>query len=69
MTNGQHVGLNNMTQTAKLCMSTGTKIGIAQKGNDLEDSSGPHVQQRKSQLLYLKRVYQLAETWMYTGAL
>ena len=33
----QHVTLNNMAQLAKLCMSTGTKGGLAQKGHNLTD--------------------------------
>ena len=35
-----NVTLNDMTQSAKLYMSVGTKIGLAQKGQDQMDLTG-----------------------------
>ena len=37
MINIQHVTLNNMAQSAKLCMAIGTKGSLAQKGHNLID--------------------------------
>ena len=51
----QNVTLNDMAQLAKLCMSISTKGSLHQKGHDLTDCDRFNLQQRVSQLLYLKK--------------
>ena len=55
--NGKHstYHLNGTTQLTELCMSIGTKGGLAQKEQKLMDCNSLPLQQRMSQLLYLKK--------------
>ena len=51
--NIQHVILNDVRQTFKLCMSIGVKVGPAQKWYDLTDNNILCLQEGMSQMLYL----------------
>ena len=46
MVNIQLITMNNMTQLVKLCMSTGTKVGLAQKGHNLMECKRLSLSQR-----------------------
>ena len=58
MVNIQHFTCNDMTQLVKLYMSTGTKVGLAQK-HDPRECYTLCLQQRKHKLI-LQGVYQMA---------
>ena len=66
MINIQNVTLKHMTQTVKLCMSIGTNICLSQTQHDLTAWNRQCLQQGMSQLLYLKELYQMKETYIST---